>query len=992
MKYTNSNTRLGILLLCSLFYFTSLFAQEYFPKNDGVKSNNTNYMAFTNAKIYVTPSQIIENATLLIKDGKVVNTGIGIMIPKNATTIDLYGKSIYPSFIDAYSDFGIAIPKSQGNRFRQAPQYDSKRKGYYWNEHIRPETNAVEKFKYDNKKATALHKAGFGVVNTHLQDGIIRGTGVLVALNSAGTDANRLIDDTSAQYLSFTKSKVSKQGYPTSLMGAIALLRQVYYDADWYAKGNVKTKDMSLEALNKNKNLPQIFYANDKSNAMRADKIGDLFGIQYIIVGKGNEYQLIDEIKNTNATYILPLNFPKAYDVENPFQADYVSLQDMRYWNQAPSNASTLAKNGVQFSFTSHHLKSLNDFSKNLQKAIEYGLDKTKALEALTIIPAQQLQKSNQIGTLKNGRQANFLITSGDIFDAKTTLYENWVQGTKNVVNDMNIKDITGMYNLSLSGNNYELSIEGKPAKLKINIKKDTLKIKSKIHYANGWVGIVLAENNKSNRLSAKVSKLSDNLSGEAILSNGITTNWTATKKPSDKKDIPIKKVDKSSPILMPVTYPNVGYGFKEKPKQESILFKNATVWTNEQDGILKNTDVLIKNGKISKVGANLSDSKAKIIDATGKHLTAGIIDEHSHIAAASINEAGHNSSAEVTIEDNIDNEDINIYRNLAGGVTTSQILHGSANPIGGRSAILKLKWGETGDKMIYNNSPKFIKFALGENVKQSNWQSFSRFPQTRMGVEQVFVDYFQRAKDYDAIKKSGKPYRKDIEMETLAEILNKERFITCHSYVQSEINMLMKVAEKFNFKVNTFTHILEGYKVADKMKEHGVGGSTFSDWWAYKYEVKDAIPFNAAIMHKVGVLTAINSDDREMSRRLNQEAAKTIKYGGVSEEDAWKFVTLNPAKLLHIDDRVGSIKVGKDADLVLWNDHPLSVYAKAEKTLIEGKVYFDIKKDKLQRVTIQKERNQLINMMLNAKSKGAPTQTPKKQVKKEMHCNTVEY
>ena len=210
--------------------------------------------------------------------------------------------------------------------------------------------------------------------------------------------------------------------------------------------------------------------------------------------------------------------------------------------------------------------------------------------------------------------------------------------------------------------------------------------------------------------------------------------------------------------------------------------------------------------------------------------------------------------------------------------------MHGSANPIGGRSAIIKLKWGESAKNMIYDNSPKFIKFALGENVKQSNWQSFSRFPQTRMGVEQVFLNYFQRAKEYGEKKKSGQPYRHDEEMETLLEIINGERFISCHSYVQSEINMMMKVAEKFGFRVNTFTHILEGYKVADKMAEHGVGAGTFSDWWAYKFEVNDAIPYNAAIMHKQGVTVAINSDDGEMIRRLNQEAAKTVKYGGMTE------------------------------------------------------------------------------------------------------------
>ncbi len=477
-------------------------------------------------------------------------------------------------------------------------------------------------------------------------------------------------------------------------------------------------------------------------------------------------------------------------------------------------------------------------------------------------------------------------------------------------------------------------------------------------------------------------------------MTNGNQIPFFAKNSKNDKKSIADEKKKDNTKIetILPITYPNMAYGFSEKPKAETLLFKNATIWTNEKDGIIENTDVLIKDGKIGKIGKNLNDKNAKIIDATGMHLTSGIIDEHSHIGITSMNEAGHNSTAEVTMEDVIDDKDINVYRNLSGGVTTIQALHGSANPIGGRSAIIKLKWGESADSYIYKNSPKFIKFALGENVKQSRSQNGTRFPQSRMGVEQLYMDYFNRAKEYDALKKSGKPYRKDIEMETLAEIINKERFITCHSYVQSEINMLMKVAEKFNFNINIFTHILEGYKVADKMKAHGAGGSTFSDWWAYKYEVNDAIPYNAAIMHNVGVTVAINSDDAERSRRLNHEAAKAIKYGDISEEDAWKLVTLNPAKLLHIDDRVGSIKVGKDADVVLWSDNPLSIYAKAEKTIIEGVTYFDINHDKMMRTKIKEEKSKLINLMLQAKNKGLKTQPVKKIEKEHLHCDTFNH
>jgi imidazolonepropionase-like amidohydrolase len=292
---------------------------------------------------------------------------------------------------------------------------------------------------------------------------------------------------------------------------------------------------------------------------------------------------------------------------------------------------------------------------------------------------------------------------------------------------------------------------------------------------------------------------------------------------------------------------------------------------------------------------------------------------------------------------------------------------------------------------MIYKDSPKFIKFALGENVKQSRYENGVRFPQTRMGVEQVFEDYFSRARAY-ANSKEAKDFRYDEEMEVLLEVLESERFVSCHSYVQSEINMLMEVAEKHGFRINTFTHILEGYKVADKMAEHGAGGSTFSDWWAYKYEVNDAIPYNGAIMHSQGVLTAFNSDDAEMSRRLNQEAAKAVKYGGVSEEEAWKFVTLNPAKLLHIDDRTGSIKKGKDADLVLWNANPLSVTARPEITMIDGIVFFDLEHDLSLRESIKVERQQLVNEMIMAKNKGMKTQTPKKKDKTLYECETIHW
>ncbi|MDY0779677.1 amidohydrolase family protein [Tenacibaculum sp. IB213877] len=977
------------VLLLLLLSVSVGFSQEYFPTNTGVKTSKNTSIAFTNATIYITPTNSVKNAILLIKDGKVTAVGKRVNIPSDTKTIDLKGKTIYPSFVDVYSTFGIEEPKreSGGNN---KPQYDASRKGYYWNDHIRPDVDAFSEFKFDSKKAKELVEAGFGVVNTHLEDGIMQGNGVLVSLNSNSSDAFRVLDKNSTNHLSFAKSRKSHQSYPTSRMGAMALLRQTYLDADWYANGNAKNSDLALEALNKKKSLPQIFNAGNYLDALRADKVGDEFGIQYTILGGGNEFERIDEIKKTNATFILPINFRKAYDVSNQFLAENISLHDMRQWNQEPSNPSVLAKNGVHFALTTHDLKSTKDFNKNLQKAIKYGLDKTKALEALTTVPAKILG-NNKIGNLNVGSYANFLITSGNIFDEKTTLYENWTLGDKNVVNSMEIKDLTGNYMVTVNGKTYDLEITGTGDKQKGNVALDDKKLKSNFSFKDDWIQLTINDNGQFLRLAGKSMNDSNVMkgTGKDYLGNDVT--WTASKKvkKESKKKEDKKEDDKLE--IVPVSYPNIGFGNHTKPQAQTILIKNATVWTSEDNAVLNNTDVLIKDGKIAQIGKNLSDRKATSIDGTGKFVTAGIIDEHSHIATSAVNESGHNSSAEVTIEDVVNPDDINIYRNLAGGVTSIQILHGSANPIGGRSAIIKLKWGENADNLIYNNSPKFIKFALGENVKQSNWGSMQtiRFPQTRMGVEQVYIDYFQRAKEYDAKKKSGQPYRKDIELETLAEIINKERFITCHSYVQSEINMLMKVAEKFDFNINTFTHILEGYKVADKMKEHGVGGSTFSDWWAYKYEVNDAIPYNAAIMHNQGVTVAINSDDAEMSRRLNQEAAKTMKYGGVSEQEAWKMVTINPAKLLHIDNRTGSLKVGKDADVVVWSGNPLSVYSKAEKTIVDGAIYFDIEKDKQKREAIKAERAKLIDMMLKEKLGGAETQSPKMKEHKLFHCDT---
>jgi imidazolonepropionase-like amidohydrolase len=444
--------------------------------------------------------------------------------------------------------------------------------------------------------------------------------------------------------------------------------------------------------------------------------------------------------------------------------------------------------------------------------------------------------------------------------------------------------------------------------------------------------------------------------------------------------------------------YPFGPFGLEQKPPQRAVLIQGATVWTCAQAGVLENTDVLIRAGKIAAIGRGLSGGDT-VITARGMHLTPGIIDEHSHIAISrGVNEGTHAITAEVEIGRVLDPDDINIYRQLAGGVTTSHLLHGSANPIGGQLQLIKLRWGEDAEGLKFHQAPPTIKFALGENVKQSNWgdRFTTRYPQTRMGVEEIMRDAFRAAIEYEQARtdaqRRGIPFRRNLQLETLLEIIRGQRFIHCHSYVQSEILMLMRLAEEFGFHIQTFTHILEGYKVAREMKEHGATASSFADWWAYKFEVYDAIPQNPAIMAEQGVITSVNSDDAEMARRLNQEAAKSVKYGGISQEDALKMCTINPAIQLKVDRYVGSIEVGKDADLVLWSGNPLSNYSRVVQTYVDGRCYFDSARDEQLRERDQRLRALLEQRALEALRHGEPTsKESSRRVHRSYHCDDVE-
>ena len=395
-------------------------------------------------------------------------------------------------------------------------------------------------------------------------------------------------------------------------------------------------------------------------------------------------------------------------------------------------------------------------------------------------------------------------------------------------------------------------------------------------------------------------------------------------------------------------------------PAAHLVAITNATILTITH-GTIEHGTIVIRDGKIAAVGADVAvPAGAQVIDAAGKYVMPGIIDEHSHSAAEAINEGTNSVTAEVRLTDVVRQDMPTLYWQLAGGVTTINVLHGSANTIGGQNAVLKLRWGLPAESLLFEGAPPGIKFALGENVKQSNFNPAPgvqrRYPATRMGVEEVLRDAFTRAvayrrewQQYEAARRAVRrgqaepiPPRRDLQLDALVEVMEGKRLVHAHCYRADEILMLLRVAHDFGFRIASLEHVLEGYKVADEIAAAGTGASTFSDFWGYKLEAYDAIPQNAALMNQRGVVVAINSDDGERARRLFQDAAKTMHYGGVSELDALKMITLNPARMLGVENRVGSIDVGKDADLAIFSGHPFAPASRVEMTLVDGRVFFD--------------------------------------------------
>jgi N-acetylglucosamine-6-phosphate deacetylase len=973
----------------------------------GIRENTPRVQAFVHARIVTAPGHTIEEGTLVARDGVIAAVGAHVTPPADATIVDLKGYTLYPGFLDAAVEMGPGAsgagpargaPDNDGPAGVAAPPPPRLTQGpNYWSRYVTPELSMAEALGPDSLGGVTVRRLRSQGVTDMVavpSKGVIKGTSAVLALSDDGY-AFALEQPRAALHLSFESPvPAGVDEYPNSRMGAYALARQAFYDADWQKRalavaGAHVEASKALAALDgwARGTAPVVIDAHDELDALRADRFGREFGLPIVIRGSGREYKRLADIKATGRAVIVPVLFPRVPIVESREQAVNNSLAELEHWDLAPENPGRLAAAGVTIALSSDRLEDKREFLADVRKAVERGLAPDAALAALTTAPAAMFGVSDRLGTLAPGKLAHLLVADGDVFSKRTKLREVWIGGKRYDIRPRPAFDARGTWDVAMwpgaivdeaaahwsAMPRFRLTLDGLADSLGGNVSELDGSRNRKLKRAEILERrLFLSAPADSVSSDAGALRLSATVEGERMLGEGTrpdgsTFAFTAQRSAPWAPAPDTAKAKAPARVPYPLTYPLGEAGLAAPPAQPKLVaFTHATVWTSGPKGRLDDATVLVRAGKIVAVGADVkAPSGAVVVDAHGEHLTPGLIDCHSHTGTdGGINEAGQTITAEVRIGDFIDANDINLYRELAGGLTTAHVLHGSANAIGGQCQLIKLRWGLGPEAMKFAGWKPTIKFALGENPKQANWgeRFTTRYPQTRMGVAQLIRDEFEAAREYAEAWKRGKdaqglPPRRDLELDAMAEVLSGARTIHCHSYRQDEILGLINLCDEFGIKVGTFQHVLEGYKVADEMARRHIGGSTFSDWWGYKSEVLDAIPENGAIMHDEGVVVSFNSDSNELARRLSSEAGKAVKYGGLSEVEALEFVTINPAIQLGVQDRVGSIEVGKDADLALWSGDPLSPRSRCEQTWIDGRKYFDRAEDLARREDEKKLR-----------------------------------
>ncbi len=998
---------IALILIIGSFWTGEANTLAQSPPANGMRPADLRAHAIVGATIVPSPGQQIENGTILIRKGVIEAVGTDLQIPPDARIWDAEGLTVYPGLIES----ALMID----------PGPIVKTEGSHWNSRIHPEFRMAEHAGPDAKIRKELRDMGFTTAAVYPSKGEFRGSGAVISL-AENPEHMLAYDEHGSMAIAFDYGgRFGAAEYPGALAGAVALLRQTIYDAKWHAECSrlyaqnpaglePPTRADALSALREVVvgTQPLLFEARSELDLPLIDRVLGEFNLNATYLGTGNEFLRLEEIVRLHRPLILPLNFPIRPELSSISQQKRTNLRSMLSWEQAPTNPRRLINAGAIIALTTHKLKNRKDFRKNLRMAIQHGLSEQNALAALTTIPASFLGLQDTLGTIAPGKAANLVVTKGSLFDKKSVIRATWINGRRHesTISPLSLKGtgtLTTTSGISLeakfNAEKKSLSLAGPDEKSvkakKVLIQNDQMSfiLPGHLFGANGWITLSGVRNENT-------------ISGTGELPDGTRFNFSLTVEPDedggdegvrknkDSKDDVVKKEskdDKDDFVMPPeeLVFPLGGYGLSAPPESENFILVGATLWTCEDMGIIKNGVMQVKDGKIVYIGRTMPAGLPRgitIRNINGKHVTPGLIDPHSHTGLrGGVNEWAQANSAEVRMSDSINPDDINWYRELAGGLTAANQLHGSANPMGGQNSPVKIKWGRPARDFPIQDAKPGIKFALGENVKRST----NRYPDTRMGVETYIRDGFTAARAYaeeqvrynaltPAEKSRVYPPQRDLELDTLVEILNGERLIHCHSYRQDEILSLIRIADDFGFTIGVFQHVLEGYKVAEAIAEHGAGGSTFSDWWMYKMEVMDAIPYNGALMNEVGVLTTFNSDSSEHARRLNTEAAKAVRYGGVSPEEALKFVTINAAKQLRIDHRTGSLAVGKDADFVVWSGDPLSIYTRCEQTWIEGARYFDLDKDRELSERTATERNRLIQKIL-MDIHGKPTSGNKK-------------
>ena len=950
------------------------------PPHNGPKPVDAGWHALVNATAITQPGTTITDATIVIRNGSIQSIAQGSTPPAGARVWDCAGLTVYAGFVEPYASVS-------------APPPDPSAPGTHWSPKITPQRHALDGQGLDESARGELRGIGYGAVALAPSGGIFRGTSAIVSTNERGDgEGTRIIRDHIYQAMAFD---TGGGGYPRSEMGTMAAMRQGFLDADWYERAQAARADNSalpqpeqadaLQALLAQRGLPIVFETRDELQLLRAAKIAAEFGRSAIALGSGLEFRRIDPVVESGLPILVPVDFPDAPDVSTVERSESVSLRDLMTWEQAPTNPARLANRGVDLAFTTHGLSNRSDFIANVRKAVDHGLSEEKALAMLTTAPAKILGVENQVGTIASGKLANLVVVEGDLFD-DGTIRGVWVEGNHHEVSRQQI-DLNGNWNVSTQLEtpvSARLVIDGTSLSLE---KGQEAARASKVTRRERHLSFVV--DGKILGLEGKVAMNFDaeagGLFGSGLAPDGTIFTWSAVHDVASPADahVDIETDERIRQPLNDLALPFGAYGLSDIPAQEDLLLVGGTVWTSsDEHGIIQNGALWIRAGRVAWVGSadSLPDvpGTTRRVDTSGKHITPGIIDCHSHTGiSGGGNEGAQSVTSEVRIADVVNPDDIAWYRELAGGLTVINQLHGSANAIGGQNHVVKNRWGSKHpDDLSLRGALPGIKFALGENPKRSE----NRYPDTRLGVEAIIRDRFVAAQEYDAAWKrydalnprqrgSEIPPQRDLELDALAEILRGERLVHSHSYRADEIFMLCRLADEFGFQLGTLQHVLEGYKVADAIKRSARGASTFSDWWGYKVEAYDAIPYNGAIMHDAGVVVSFNSDSGELARRLNTEAGKAYKYGKVPPAEALKFVTLNPAIQLGIEDRVGSLEVGKDGDVAIWSGDPLSYRSKCEATYIDGRAYFTLEQDRELRAEARSERQRLLQKALSTQS-----------------------